>query len=130
MSYCTLQYLKCLENIELNLKNNKLEINKYYNIFYKDIRYIKANIDKIYKNILKISPKVIDKNENIQDMYELFFLYFEYIRKYVNNMKVLNNIEIDVNILNKIKFENIELYNKIKSDGEKLLNVLNEYIQK
>lgn len=121
-------YFKCLENIELNLEKHKLEINKSYNIFHKSIINIKENIDKIYQNILIISPEVINKSENTKNTYNLFLSYFENIKKYINNMKFLNNIEIDDNIFNKIKSENKELYNKIKLDGEKLVGILNKYM--
>ena len=128
IAYYYLQYSKCFENIELNLEKHKLEINKSYNIFHKSIINIKENIDKIYQNILIILPEVINKSENTQNTYNLFLSYFENIKKYINNMKFLNNIEIDDNIFNKIKSENKESYNKIKLDGEKLVDILNKYM--
>lgn len=73
-------YFKCLENIELNLEKHKLEINKSYNIFHKSIINIKENIGKIYKNILIISPEIINKSENTQNTYNLFLSYFENIK--------------------------------------------------
>lgn len=119
--YYSLQYLKCIENIKSNLEKHQLEINKSYNIFYNGINSINKNFNEIYKNI---SNGNISKNENIQDIYKpLFLSYFEYIRKYINNIKFLNNIEIDSNLFNKIKIENKDLYEKIEEKEKELINI-------